>query len=645
MKAKPLEQDVKNLDWKPAQGRAHEYLQDVAHLEFLNKWQKVSTKVSEEIGQKSRNDFSSSGVCSVQYPCDTITNASTAKLKKDAKFPGKKLKPIDIKKMDAFLTKVSKTEKIKLNHPIQKGLVFAGEVHHASVVARLTEVKKKEISGEHAAGLIFDAYKLIILKRKPLGIRAVVAQTNGSPKVMRAVCLFPKGSDAAQADNFCRGNDVTKEDEGEDKEDKEDDGKGDKSDEGDDNGDDTKSKKKGKKGKKGGDDDDNDDDKKSKKNSKKKGKENDEDEGEEGGKKSKKKGGKKGRKKGAEESKEEDGSEDQKGGKKHKKHKHRHQANEDQDDQESAATNLGNKERHGRHRNHHHSHHHSESSDGDFSQHHSNEDNSQNRHFGEDSQTGTNNREAGANQENHDEHAHDNADQEAKNGESPNLSQRSTSDYTFDSTNLLDRSNVDSPNFGSMRNRPIYYPREAEAEALRRREAQIQQAKINLALRRRGLGHLIREPVEDVARRSIYEQVPMMPRAEVEEWPVFVQRSSAEEEIFFSPRADMVDEHDPLTDRSKHEQEEIPLSPRADMETETIELLSRVVEDRIPLSSRDAQIQQGVAAGTAMAEFDAASGGGGAEGDPGDIVEAAKRFAEVLEKRWAESTPEFQGCE
>ena len=258
VKAKPLEHGVKNLEWKDAEGKAHAYLQDVTHLEFLNRWQKLSNKVSDEIGAKSKNDFSSKGVCSKQFPCQTITNASTAKLDKDDKNEAKKLKPVDIKKMDKFLTKLSKKKKVNLKHHIQKDLVYAGEVHYAGVVARLTEVNKKEMSGEHAAGLIFDAYKLIILEKKAKGVRAVVAQTDGQQKVMRAVCLFPKGAHTAQADNFCRGNDL-EEDDDDDDDDKDKDKEKSKDKDGDkDDEDEDKEKKKKKKKKKGKKDNDND---------------------------------------------------------------------------------------------------------------------------------------------------------------------------------------------------------------------------------------------------------------------------------------------------------------------------------------------------------------------------------------------------
>ena len=349
VKAKALSQDVKNLDWKPAEGKAHEFLQDVAHLEFLNKWQKVANKVSKEIGPKSKNEFSSNGVCSAQFKCETVTNASTAKFKKDIKNPAKKLKPINLKSIDKFLTKISKTKTIKLTHPIQKGLVFAGEVHYAGIVARLTEVKKQEIAGVHAAGLIFDAYKHMILERKPSGVRAVVAQTDGQPKVMRAVCLFPKGSDKAQADNFCRGNDLTKDDEkdeddekggkGGDKEDKDDDEEGEK-----------KSKKEGKKrkGAKGDSEDDDDDGKKKKGKSNKKGGDEKEEEEEVGAKKNRKKSSKKSDDDNDEEEdgkkskpKSKKGGDADKGGEKKQKSKKK---GDDEDDEESVDFKADEKE-------------------------------------------------------------------------------------------------------------------------------------------------------------------------------------------------------------------------------------------------------------------------------------------------------------
>lgn len=225
VKAKPMKLEVKNQQWPEIKGREKDFLMDVAHLEFMNKWQPFADKVSKEIGQKSKNDFPSKGLCSKEYKCETITNISTAKIDKDIKNPAKKLMPISMKSMDKFmtaLTKDPKYKKLKLDHEIQKGLVWATEVHHAGIVVRFSEFKKQEMAGEHAAGLAFDAFKLIIMKGNPTAIRGVIAQTDGQPAVMRAFCAFPKGSNRAQADSFCKGNDAFEEDEDEEDDDKKD---------------------------------------------------------------------------------------------------------------------------------------------------------------------------------------------------------------------------------------------------------------------------------------------------------------------------------------------------------------------------------------------------------------------------------------
>ena len=58
------------------------------------------------------------------------------------------------------------------------------------------------------------------MKNKPTAIRGVIAQTDLKPPTMRAFCFFPRGSNAAQADNFCNGNDAFEDDEDEEEDEK-----------------------------------------------------------------------------------------------------------------------------------------------------------------------------------------------------------------------------------------------------------------------------------------------------------------------------------------------------------------------------------------------------------------------------------------
>ena len=269
VKAKALKADVKDGQWPPATGSAIDFLVEDANHEFMQKWQPFADKASAAIGPKTQNLFVSKDLCTAEFPCNTITNVSTATMTKDATGEAKP-EPIPSKKMDKFLKHLSKQKTVKLTHTIHKELLFGGEVHHGGVIARLTAFKKKEVDAQQAVGMVFDAWKMSAFSKKPSAIRAVLVKTDDRPVDLQSVCMFPKGSNKAQADNFCRGRD--KQDE----------------------------EKKGKKGGEDGGDDEKGGDGEGKKESKgKKGKkcDSEEEESGEGKEKSKKKGsGKKGKK-------------------------------------------------------------------------------------------------------------------------------------------------------------------------------------------------------------------------------------------------------------------------------------------------------------------------------------------------------------
>lgn len=206
VKAKALDQEVKNGNWPKATGKSLDYMLEADHRDFLNKWQRVSDVVSGKLGAKTKNHFAAVGLCTKELVCETITNASTAKLDKGVKAVNKP-EAITDKDMKGFLEHLWQHKTVRLTHELQKGLLYAGEVHFGNVIARLTDFRKREMSAEHAAGLLFDAWKLIALEEKPTAVRAVLAQTDGKPVVLRAVCLFSKDSHHGQADHFCRGQD------------------------------------------------------------------------------------------------------------------------------------------------------------------------------------------------------------------------------------------------------------------------------------------------------------------------------------------------------------------------------------------------------------------------------------------------------
>ena len=208
LKAKALELNVTGQNWPEPNDKQKDWLLDADHTKFLDKWQPLSDSEAKKLGPISKNNFSSEGICNKKYKCETITYGSIANIDKDVKNPAKKLKPIKMKQMDTFLEHLKKRKPIKLTHHIQKNSLLAAEIHHSGVVLRLTERNGKDISGEHAAALAFDAFKYMIMSSEPQAVRAMVAQPDNKPLLERSACIFPKGANRAQADNYCRGKDA-----------------------------------------------------------------------------------------------------------------------------------------------------------------------------------------------------------------------------------------------------------------------------------------------------------------------------------------------------------------------------------------------------------------------------------------------------
>ena len=259
VKAKALKLNVDNGQWPPSSGPALDFLFEEKGLAFLKKWQPQADKVSKAIGAKTQNKFIANDLCTNEFPCVTLTNASTAKMKKDVK-GSTKPEPIAWKKMDKFLTHLSKKKDIKLPHTIHKDLLFGGEVHYGKIVARFTAFKKKELDTQQAVGMLFDTWKMSAFSKKPTAIRAVKSKSDDKPAELQSICLFPKGSNKAQADNFCQGKDKKKSKKGDDDDDEKKDKKDGKGADDDDKGKkdekekDESSKKSKKKGDKSGDD-------------------------------------------------------------------------------------------------------------------------------------------------------------------------------------------------------------------------------------------------------------------------------------------------------------------------------------------------------------------------------------------------------
>ena len=309
VQAKFLKHKIANGEWPPSDGPALEFLFDDVGQSFLKKWQPYSNKASDAIGPKTQTKFAAKDLCTSEFPCNTITNVSTAKMEKDVVGTTKPT-PISFHKMDRFLQHVSKQKTIRLGHTIHKDMLFGGEIHHGGIVARLTAFKKKEADPHQATGMIFDAWKLMAFAEKPSAIRAVLPKADDKDVVLQSVCLFPKGSNKAQADNFCQGKDKQakkgeedgkdekkkgdKKDKDGEKDGKDKEGKKKKADDKDEESKSENKKSKKEKKKQGGDDDSKKDDKEKKKggdddddNSKKEGKEKESKKKEKGGKKDK----------------------------------------------------------------------------------------------------------------------------------------------------------------------------------------------------------------------------------------------------------------------------------------------------------------------------------------------------------------------
>ena len=218
VKAKGLKHSVKDGEWPAAVGPSQDFLFEDAKLEFLRKWQPQSDKTSKKIGPKTQNKFAAKDLCTKEFPCNTITNASIAKMTKGITGETKP-EPIRYPKMDKFLKYLSKKKTVKLSHTIHKDLLFGGEVHHAGIIARLTAFKKKDVESDQAVAMVFDAWKMTALQKKATAIRAVLPKTDDQPTVLQSICLFPNGSNKAQADNFCQGKDKEEEKDDDDEKD------------------------------------------------------------------------------------------------------------------------------------------------------------------------------------------------------------------------------------------------------------------------------------------------------------------------------------------------------------------------------------------------------------------------------------------
>ena len=216
VKAKFLKQNVENGKWPPSDGPALEFIFEDVGLEFLKKWQPYADKASNAVGPKTQTKFVAKALCTSEYPCNTITNVLTAKMTQDVVGETKPA-PITFRKMDKFLKHVSTRKTIKLGHAIHKDMLFGGEIHHGGIVARLTAYKKQEADPQQAVGMLFDAWKLMAFEEKPSAIRAVLPKADDKEDTLQSVCLFPKGSNKAQADNFCQGKDKAKKEKGDDK--------------------------------------------------------------------------------------------------------------------------------------------------------------------------------------------------------------------------------------------------------------------------------------------------------------------------------------------------------------------------------------------------------------------------------------------
>lgn len=215
LKATALDLTVKNQQWPEPDQSVKDWLLDQDKVKFMDKWQSLTDSEVKKLGPITKNEFTTEGLCNKRYKCEITTFGSTANIDKDIKNPAKELKPLSIQSMDKFLEHLKGRSAIKLTHNVQKGSLVAAEVHYGDIVARFTERNGQEVSSVQAAALTFDAFKYIVLKTEPTAVRAVLSQTDGKPRVERSVCVFPKGSNRAQADNFCRGQDADPDEEDE----------------------------------------------------------------------------------------------------------------------------------------------------------------------------------------------------------------------------------------------------------------------------------------------------------------------------------------------------------------------------------------------------------------------------------------------
>lgn len=165
---------------------------------FLEKYQPLANAASAQIGAKQSAVFTSAGHCFTDYPCFSVERGAMASI-------GDK-EEVSQEQVSAILDRLTTTPTVTFEHDATAMLSGLKLTHNQATLEVIAT--QGTMPSNLLAGMVFDMYKMQHDDPSTNSIRAVQAATDGQERPFVALCLYPEGANAAEARNFCLGNEL-----------------------------------------------------------------------------------------------------------------------------------------------------------------------------------------------------------------------------------------------------------------------------------------------------------------------------------------------------------------------------------------------------------------------------------------------------
>jgi hypothetical protein len=165
---------------------------------FLERYQPLADLAANEIGTKEQDVFTSAGHCFAEFPCFSVERGAMATIGNQEE--------VTLQQISAVLDQMLLSPTVTFQHnptTSLSGLKLTVNEATLEVIAA-----HGSISSSFLAGMVFDMYKMQHDNPATNSIRAVQAKTDGKERPFLALCVYPEQADAAQAHNFCLGNEL-----------------------------------------------------------------------------------------------------------------------------------------------------------------------------------------------------------------------------------------------------------------------------------------------------------------------------------------------------------------------------------------------------------------------------------------------------